>query len=67
MDRKLDGFLQFNERDVLNHAGKMRADIAEKLVLERYTTFDAQRREAERIVADDEGMALLKQIEEKAS
>jgi len=32
---KLDAFLRFNERNVLAHAGKLRADVAEKLVLER--------------------------------
>lgn len=62
---KLDVFLQFNERAVLNHAGKIRADVAEKLALKRYTTFDAQRREAERLAADAEDMELLKQIEQK--
>ena len=48
---KLDAFLQFNEREVLTHAGKLRADVAEKLALERYERFDAARREAERLAA----------------
>lgn len=62
---KLDTLLQFNERDVLTHAGKMRADVAEQLVLERYTAFDAQRRETERLAADEEDIQVLKQIERK--
>lgn len=40
---KLDAFLQFNERKVLAHAGKLRADVAEKLTLERHESFDATR------------------------
>ncbi len=62
---KLDAFLQFNERDVLTHAGKLRADVAEKLALERYERFDAARREAERLAADAEDMAVLEQVERK--
>ena len=60
---KLDAFLQFNEREVLTHAGKLRADVAEKLALERYESFDATRREAARLAADAEDMAALKQAE----
>jgi len=60
---KLDAFLQFNERDVLIHAGKLRADVAEKQALERYERFDAARREAERLAADAEDMAVLEQVE----
>lgn len=60
---KLDAFLQFNEREVLTHAGKLRADVAEKLALERYETFDTARREAARLAADAEDMAALEQAE----
>lgn len=60
---KLDAFLSFNERDVLTHAGKLRADVAEKLALERYETFDAARREAARLAADAEDVAALEQVE----
>lgn len=60
---KLDAFLQFNEREVLTHAGKLRADVAEKLALERYETFDAARREAARLAADAEDMAALENAE----
>ncbi len=58
---KLDAFLQFNEREVLTHAGKLRADVAEKLALERYESFDAARREAAHLAADAEDMAALEQ------
>jgi hypothetical protein len=62
---KLDAFLQFNEREVLTHAGKLRADVAERLVLERYENFDAARREAARLAADAQDMAALEQTEQK--
>jgi hypothetical protein len=60
---KLDAFLKFNEREVLTHAGKLRADVAEKLALERYESFDAARREAALLAADVEDMAALEQAE----
>jgi hypothetical protein len=60
---KLDAFLQFNEREVLTHAGKLRADVAEKLALERYERYDAERREAARLAADVEDMAALANAE----
>jgi hypothetical protein len=60
---KLDAFLQFNEREVLTHAGKLRADVAEKLALERYESFDTARRETARLAADAEDMAALEQAE----
>ncbi|MBK1700283.1 virulence RhuM family protein [Thiococcus pfennigii] len=60
---KLDAFLRFNEREVLTRAGKLRADVAEKLVLERYESFDAARREAARLAADAEDMEALENAE----
>lgn len=62
---KLDAFLQFNERDVLTHAGKISAQVAERLALERYAEFDARRREAERLAADAEDVRALEQIERR--
>lgn len=60
---KLDAFLQFNEREVLTHAGKLRADVAEQLVLERYESFDTTRRDAARRAADAEDITALEQTE----
>ncbi|WP_422126635.1 virulence RhuM family protein [Thioalkalivibrio sulfidiphilus] len=60
---KLDAFLQFNEREVLTHAGKLRANVAEKLALERYESFDAARREGARLAADAEDLTALEQAE----
>lgn len=64
-EEKLDAFLQFNEREVLTHAGRLRADVAEKLALERYENFDAARREAARLAADAEDMMVLEQTGQK--
>lgn len=60
---RLHAFPQFNEREVLTYAGKLRADLAEKLALERYEAFDAARREAERLAADQEDMTAPEEIE----
>ncbi len=65
-EQKLDAFLTFNERDLLDHAGKVTAQVAEKLALERYEEFDDKRREAERLKANDEDRALLEEIKAMA-
>jgi len=55
--KKLDAFLQFNERDILTHAGKVRKVVADQLALDQYEIFNQQRlaREAEQeALADDE-------------
>lgn len=59
---RLDAFLTFNEREVLSHAGKLRAEVAEKLALERYERFDAERREAQRLEADADDLKTLESI-----
>ena len=60
---KLDAFLQFNEREILDNAGKVTKEIADTLALEQYEIFDKHRlaleAEAESL-ADD---AALKSIE----
>jgi hypothetical protein len=60
---KLDAFLAFNEREVLTHAGRVSAQIAEQLALERYAQFEAQRRKTEQLAADAEDTALLERVE----
>ena len=51
---KLDGFLAFNDRDVLEHAGKVSADVAKRLAHQRYDQYSAtvRRLEAERPTSD---------------
>lgn len=63
---KLDAFLQFSEREVLTHAGKLRADVAEKLALDRYESFDAARCEAEAGAQDEADIAQLVEMEKTA-
>lgn len=58
-EERLDAFLSFNERELLTNAGRMRADVAEKLAQDRYETFDAQRRASERAKADAEDMEAI--------
>jgi hypothetical protein len=65
-EQKLDTFLAFNERDLLEHAGKVSAQIAEKLALDHYEEFDKKRREAARREADAEDVILLETLQEKA-
>lgn len=60
---RLDAFLSFNERDVLTHAGKLRAEVAEKLALERYETFDAERRQRAAQLADAADLAEIELLQ----
>lgn len=62
---KQRGAQKFNEREVLTHPGKVSHDVAEKLALEHYAKFDAQRKEAERLAADREDMKELEEMEKK--
>ncbi len=66
-EEKLDAFLSFNERDILTHAGKLRADVAERLAHERYEIFDAHRREAARVAADIEDAEIIDELEQQIS
>lgn len=62
---KLDAFLAFNERDILTHAGKMRADVAERLAQERYASFDARRNQAERQAADTDDLQTIENLQQQ--
>jgi hypothetical protein len=50
---KLDGFLTFNERDVLKNAGKVSMEIAQKLALGEYEKFEKKRMADEASLPDD--------------
>lgn len=41
--KKLDAFLQFNERDILTHPGKISKAVADQLALEHYDIFHQHR------------------------
>ena len=63
---KLDAFLSFNERDVLTHAGKLQMEVAQKIAVERFEKFDANRRKAEAVAADEADIAQLEEMEKIA-
>ncbi|MEM8727619.1 MAG: virulence RhuM family protein [Chlamydiota bacterium] len=62
---KLDAFLEFNERDLLTHAGKLKMDVAQKLAAERYDEFDTKRKEAKAVAADEEDIKELETLEKR--
>lgn len=64
---KLDAFLQFNERELLTHAGSVRADVAKKLAESRYEEFDARRKAADARVADEVDLAELERLAAQAA
>ncbi|HEY5236001.1 MAG TPA: virulence RhuM family protein [Rhabdochlamydiaceae bacterium] len=66
-EEKLDKFLTFNEKELLNHAGKISAQIAEQLALERYSEFSQKQRQEERLHADTEDLILLEALLDKAN
>lgn len=59
---KLDGFLQFNDRELLTHAGRTRADVAKKLAEDRYVMFDSARKHSDALAADEADVAELEQV-----
>lgn len=63
---KLDAFLSFNERDVLTHAGRLRMDVAQRLAAERFEVFDANRRAADALAADETDIVALEEMEKAA-
>jgi len=63
-ERRKQTLMAFNERDVLTGKGNMSHEAMETIVGKRYATFDAQRREAERLTAEqDDAAETLKVIE----
>ena len=60
-NEKLDAFLRFNERDLLTHAGAVKAEVAKKLVESRYENFSLKRKKTEAFLSD---MKDLKEIEQ---
>lgn len=62
---KLDAFLQFNERDILQNAGKVTKAVADRLALEQYDIFHQQRLTDEACQAAlDDDAELKKYLEE---
>lgn len=64
--QKTDDFLTFNDREVLNGAGKISSERMKQLASDRYAEFDRQRRAAEVEAAEREHVEELEQLVQKA-
>ena len=64
--QNVDRLLEFNERPVLQGAGRVSADEMKGIAHERYEVFDARRSSAEAIAADAEDLRLLESLEKTA-
>jgi hypothetical protein len=60
---KLDAFLRFNEREVLESPGKITAEVAKQLALEEYEKFRVGREAEEAVIEDIEFERVAKKIE----
>lgn len=63
---RLDAFLQFNERNILDHAGKVSHQLAEEHALREFEKFETERRrlEATQPTSDfDKAMEAVKRLE----
>ncbi len=56
---RLDAFLRFNEREVLDNFGQVSMEVAKRTALAQYDQFDRDRRSREAREADEEDMATL--------
>jgi hypothetical protein len=63
---KLDAFLKFNERDILNNAGRIAKELAEILAVEQYNTYNKNRLKVEAGQESLDDDKELKSIEENA-
>ena len=61
-ENRLADFLRFNGREVLEHFGTVKRELAEKLALEQYELFDTHRRSLESADDIDELTADVKRI-----
>jgi hypothetical protein len=59
---KLDAFLQFTGRDLLTHAGVVKAAVAKHLAETRFDEFDAHRRRIEAVEADAADFAAIEKL-----
>jgi len=62
---KLDSFLDFNEQELLTHAGKVKAEVAKKTADDRYEEFEKKRKKAEALTANEEDIKQLEEIEKQ--
>ena len=62
---KLDAFLSFNEHELLNHSGKVKAEVAKEIAEQRYEKFDQKRKAEEALAADKEDLQILEELEKR--
>ena len=62
----VDRLLEFNDRPLLRNSGSISNDQMKTIAQDRYSTFDAQRRDAEALVSDTEDLKELESIAAKA-
>ena len=61
-EERLKAFLSLNDREVLTHAGRVSAAVAEELAAQRYAEFNAGRRQLEREAADDQDQEAIEEL-----
>jgi len=61
---KLDAFLEFNQRDILKHPGKVSTEIAHQLAFDEYEKFNQRRLAEEAETPDDDFDHVAKQLEQ---
>ncbi len=62
---KLNAFLQFNERDILTHAGRVEKAVADQLALDEYDKFEVRRLKAEAAAEERAFEQAIKQLPAK--
>lgn len=60
--KKLDGFLQLNDRDILDHAGKVSHQMAKQLAEQEYDKFHQQRQQQTTLGADKQDLDYLAKV-----
>ena len=58
---RLDAFLRFNEREVLDNLGTVSAEVAKATAIAEFEKFDADRRRQEAMAADEQDLAALEE------
>jgi hypothetical protein len=64
---KLDAFLQFNEREILEDSGEVSMEIAQHLALEEYEKFSMRRLAEDAAASDTEFESIVKRLNKKNS
>ncbi len=60
---KLDAFLKFNEKQILEHPGKVSMEVAQKIALEQYDKFEKKRLAQEAAMPDEDFDQVAKSLE----